>query len=93
MTHLSTAAFRILNELNTPEGNSLFIPQSSRLPRGTRVYGSRQVKPIRALEAAGLVTVVENQCWDGRRSVHRRGYKTYTVTLVTPPHPAAQEVK
>jgi hypothetical protein len=83
MTTLTAAASRILNELACVDGNATFTPQSNNLPPRTRVYGSRQVRTIRALEDAGLVTVTENQCWDGSRSVHRRGFKTYTVSLVT----------
>ena len=81
MTNLSPTAQRILTELKATLPPFAYRPGN--LPSGTRVYGSRQAKPIRALEAAGLVTVTENQCWDGKRSAGHRGFKTYTVSIVS----------
>lgn len=49
---------------------------------GTKVYEARRFPTIKALADRGLVTYESHPQYDRKRSVSKRGYTTYTVTLV-----------
>jgi hypothetical protein len=49
---------------------------------GTKVYEARRLPAIKALADRGLVTYEAHPQYDHKRPAARRGYTTYTVTLV-----------